>query len=70
MCKSEGRVTAATVVDHRVKHEGNDALMWDQANWQPLCKTHHDSAKQALEKSGRVMQVIGEDGWPLEASKD
>jgi 5-methylcytosine-specific restriction protein A len=52
MCKAEDRVTAATVVDHKVKHEGNEALMWDQANWQPLCKPHHESDKQMAEKSG------------------
>lgn len=69
MCRAEDRVIAATVVDHKVKHEGNETLMWDQANWQPLCKQHHDSAKQMLEKSGRVQVVIGEDGWPVESAK-
>ncbi|WP_342456052.1 HNH endonuclease [Variovorax sp. S12S4] len=63
-------MTTATVVDHKVKHEGNQTLMWDQANWQPLCKQHHDSAKQMLEKSGSVQVVIGEDGWPVERAKD
>lgn len=66
MCKAEGRITAATVVDHKVPHRGDEVLMWDQENWQPLCKPHHDGAKQALEKSGRVQQVIGLDGWPAE----
>lgn len=65
MCLAEGgRVTAATVVDHKVPHRGDEVLMWDQKNWQPLCKPHHDSDKQRLEKSGRIVQAIGEDGWP------
>lgn len=32
-------------------------------NWQPLCKPHHDSTKQAEEKNGRP--AIGVDGWPV-----
>jgi 5-methylcytosine-specific restriction endonuclease McrA len=53
MCQRDGRVTAAQVVDHITKHEGNDGLFWDEANWQPLCKPHHDSDKQMAEKSGQ-----------------
>ena len=41
-CKSAGKTTAASVVDHVVPHRGNRTLFWDQDNWQPLCKTHHD----------------------------
>lgn len=67
MCGAEGRITAATVVDHITPHRGDEALMWDESNWQPLCKPHHDGAKQALEKSGRVQQAVGLDGWPIEA---
>ncbi len=46
------RVTLANVVDHIVPHQGNDALMWDESNWQALCAPHHNSDKQMLEKSG------------------
>lgn len=52
MCRDEGKTVAAQVVDHKVAHRGDERLMWDQSNWQPLCKLHHDSAKQAEEKSG------------------
>lgn len=48
-CEAEGRVVVATVVDHIEPHRGNDRLFWDEANWQPLCKAHHD-AKTQLEK--------------------
>jgi 5-methylcytosine-specific restriction protein A len=56
-CKRDGRVVAATVVDHIIAHRLKDALdsgddatiakarslFWDSANnWQSLCKTHHD----------------------------
>ena len=52
MCLAEGRTEPATVVDHITPHEGNQELFWDsQGNWQPLCKTHHDTDK--AEQEGR-----------------
>ena len=47
MCQKEGRYVKATVVDHIVPHRGDEKLFWDQSNWQPLCKKHHD------QKTGR-----------------
>ena len=41
-------MTAATVVDHIIPAKGSPELFWDEANWQPLCKYHHD-AKTARE---------------------
>ena len=35
-------VIRATVVDHIKPHRGDQKLFWDQNNWQPLCKEHHD----------------------------
>lgn len=52
MCQADGRVTPATVVDHVIPHGGSQTLFWDSNNWQPLCKRHHDSAKQRIEKGG------------------
>ena len=54
MCSHEGKTTAATVVDHIKPHRGDAELFWDQGNWQPLCKTHHDSDKARLERGSRV----------------
>lgn len=67
MCEQQDRITAATVVDHIKPHEGDQTLFWRRSNWQALCKTHHDSDKQRLEKSGRVTVRIGLDGFPVEA---
>lgn len=50
MCSAEGRVVPATVVDHKIPHRGDQQLFWDTSNWQPLCKRHHDSTKQAEER--------------------
>lgn len=44
-----GRVVVATVVDHVVAHRGDEALFWDEANLQSLCKRCHDAHKQAQE---------------------
>lgn len=46
MCEAESLVTAATVVDHRIPHRGDQALFWDKTNWQSLCTTHHSRDKQ------------------------
>jgi len=65
MCEREGRVTAATVVDHIDPHRTAWALasgdadaiaaararFWDHDNWQSLCAAHHDSAKQIAERA-------------------
>ena len=45
-CEREGRVTAATILDHIIPHRGNQELFWaSETNWQSLCKTHHDGQK-------------------------
>ena len=49
-CQAEGRTVEATVVDHIIPHRGDQKLFWDTSNWQGLCKTHHDSDKQAEER--------------------
>jgi 5-methylcytosine-specific restriction protein A len=41
-CERKRRTTAADTVDHIVPHRGDQALMWDWANWQALCKPCHD----------------------------
>lgn len=41
-CMSEGRYVQATVVDHIIPHRGDPVLMWDENNYQALCKRHHD----------------------------
>lgn len=79
MCEQQGRITAATVVDHIEPHKLKDALkagnplaiskaqhlFWSKENWQPLCKAHHDSTKQRMEKSGTVIGCDA-NGYPLD----
>jgi 5-methylcytosine-specific restriction endonuclease McrA len=56
-CAEQGKRTAATVVDHIKPHRGDQALFWDRANWQGLCKGHHDRTKQREEKRGHAIGV-------------
>ena len=79
LCQALGRIEVATVVDHITPHRLKDALItgnpadisraqklfWDRGNWQGLCKPHHDSTKQRMEKSGR-MTGCDADGIPLD----
>jgi 5-methylcytosine-specific restriction protein A len=48
-CEADGRVTAATVVDHIRPHKGNQALFWDQSNWQSLCASCHSRKTAATD---------------------
>lgn len=41
-CEAEGVQRPATVVNHIRAHKGDQALLWDPANHEPLCKPHHD----------------------------
>lgn len=66
MCKEQGHITQAVVVDHIKPHKGDSKLFWDtKNNWQSLCKLHHDSTKQKIE-NGKAIKQIGIDGWPIE----
>jgi 5-methylcytosine-specific restriction protein A len=66
MCERQGRVTAATVVDHIKPHKGDRDLFYDPENLQSLCERHHNASKQAEEHRGFSSEV-GIDGWPLDA---
>ena len=52
MCQQQGRITPANVVDHIQPHKGNQDLFWDEANWQALCQSCHNS-KTAKEDMGQ-----------------
>ena len=64
-CEAQGRIEAATVVDHIKAHKGDESLFYDENNLQSLCKQHHDSAKQKEENRDIV---IGGDieGFPID----
>ena len=51
-CERNGKVTAATSVDHIKKHEGDRALFLDWDNLQSICDHCHYSIKAREEKAG------------------
>jgi 5-methylcytosine-specific restriction protein A len=55
---------AATVADHIIPHQGDEALFWS-GELQSLCDTCHSSVKQAQEKGGYAIGC-GVDGMPLD----
>lgn len=60
-CLAVGDVEPSTTVDHIQPHRGDDALMWDRANWQSCCTWHHNVVKQLLEsRHGRGEISVGE----------
>lgn len=63
-CLEDGKRTKAEVADHREPHRGDSKLFFDAGNLQSLCKLHHDSTKQRLERSG-VLCGCDERGFPL-----
>jgi 5-methylcytosine-specific restriction endonuclease McrA len=63
MCKAAHISRQATIVDHIRPHRGDESLFWDVRNLQPICKPCHDGAKQAFERSGKIRQQVGLDGW-------
>lgn len=65
MCEARGRVTPATVVDHKIPHKGDYDLFWDRDNWQSLCDNDHNTIKQMQEIHG-YSQACGVDGFPVD----
>lgn len=49
-CLAEGQITAASVADHVVRHQGVADLFWNGA-LQSLCAHHHNSDKQREERN-------------------
>ena len=64
-CLQVGKTTAATIVDHIVRHEGDVELFNDPNNRQALCKACHDSVKAKEEARGYAVGFDA-DGMPLD----
>lgn len=67
MCSARGRVAPATIVDHKVPHEGNQDLFWDVSNLQGLCASCHSGRKRIQENKG-FSQAASLDGLPIDPS--
>ena len=42
-CEEQGKLTSATVTDHKIPHRGDVNLFWDPTNHQSLCTTCHNA---------------------------
>ena len=65
-CLKKGATVVARVVDHIAPHRGDQALFWQQSNWQSLCFACHNSAKQRVESFDTKVAGIrscGADGY-------
>ena len=50
-CLANGRYTKATVTDHIIPHRNRPELMWDESNFQALCKKCHDKKTWTEDKN-------------------
>ena len=50
-CGGQGRIAAATDLDHIIPHKGDKDAFWTRSNWQALCHPCH-SRKTATEDGG------------------
>ena len=67
MCLTHDKVELAVVVDHRKPHKGDWDLFIAPSNHQSLCKSHHDSTKQRMEKRGQEGPIGGDaSGMPFD----
>jgi 5-methylcytosine-specific restriction protein A len=64
-CQRLGKVTAATVVNHKQPHRGDYSLFTDRDNLESVCKPCHDRHAQADEIRG-YSKDVGADGWPID----
>jgi 5-methylcytosine-specific restriction enzyme A len=53
-CWAIGVRQPVEVVDHVVPHGGDEALFWDEGNWQSACRWCHGSVKPVLERQWRA----------------
>lgn len=61
-CKADGRVAAATQVDHIIpRHKGGEMA---DSNAQSICEACH-KAKTAADQGSRRLREVGPDGYPL-----
>lgn len=64
-CLAVGRVTPATVANHRTPHKGDLLLFFDPENLESACAPCHDGPIQRDERRGFGCGV-GADGYPLD----
>lgn len=41
-CERQGRITPVYLTHHKIPHNGDYKLFWDQDNWESSCSEHHE----------------------------
>jgi len=65
LCEERGKITPATVVDHKKPHGWDYNLFWNEKNWQALCASCHSGTKRVAEHHG-YSQACDVNGFPLD----
>lgn len=65
-CKAKGRYVPASVVHHKRKHQGDEALFFNAANLASSCKPCHDDLEQGVEARGYDDDVDPSTGLPTD----
>ena len=66
-CQLEGKIVAAEVCDHIVRHGGDQASFWDTNNLQSLCTEHHDrKTRDEREQAQPFIRGTRPDGMPID----
>lgn len=50
LCAGKYPAGNSPVADHRIRHQGDEALFWDMDNIHTVSKAYHDSQKQKEER--------------------
>lgn len=64
-CAKQGKTNVARVVNHIRPHKGDWDLFIDPANWEAICKEHHDSDAQSEDLLGYSTET-GLNGFPTD----
>ena len=64
-CEADGKLTTATVANHRRPHKGDLTLFFNPSNLESTCKPHHDGTIQREERLGMVIGCDAQ-GRPLD----
>jgi len=69
VCLSRRLEIRATEVDHIRPHRGDQALFWQRANWQPLCKRCHARKTLAETRAARPDRFRGSEPRRLTSAR-
>lgn len=65
MCAAQGKRTKAAIADHVERHAG-DRTKFFRGRLQSLCRHHHDSVKQSMERGAKA--GCDEHGMPTDVN--